>query len=158
MTFTEFLQETEMYETLGDLSEDGFEDLISTVLDGTDDALEEKLSILARKKKSSQMKRQQKKLQKAKALKAGKLATKGDIDKKARKAAIQIIRNKMTKGKTDLSVQDKERVEAKIQKMGAKITKIAKKQVKVVKKADSERRAAARAAKAGSITTKKEDT
>lgn len=135
MSFMLFLEE---YRILNSISEDDVDSIIEDL--DNEEALEEKLSLLARKKRSNLMKKLSKKLQKKKEQKLKKGPTKADIQSKARKDAIKIIKNKLTRGKTDLSPKEKERIEDRLSKLGNTITKIAKKQIKNVRDREKLRR------------------
>lgn len=139
MDFATFLEESLIIEAIDELSDDEMTDIAEDILND-EESLEEKLSILARKKRSNTMKRLSKKLSKAKERKLMTSPSKDDILKKARMSAVKIVKSKLMKGRTDLSPKEKERIEVKISKMGSKITKIAKKQIKTVRNREKERR------------------
>ena len=109
--------------------------------------LTEVLSRLARIKQSMRMKRNAKKLKTARDKKAKKSVTKEEVMSKTRKSVINKFKTKLAKGKTDLSPQEKEKIEKKISSKGiqSKIDKLTKRQFKAkrdeikIKKANARR-------------------
>lgn len=143
MEFMNFLSEeyeTELWENISELDESEIEELMEFSNLFESEELTEKLSIIARKKMGMLMKKNAKKIQKAKARKELKGATQDDLKRRARKAAVNIIKKKLTNGKTDLSNAEKEKIETKISKLGGLVNKIAKRQFKEVKKKESQKR------------------
>lgn len=154
-SFQEFLIEDDILDTLDQMEEAEFEEIIGLYLTEEDDnleALEEALSLAGRRKRSIAMRRLSKRMQRKKEQKLQRGVTKADIEKKARRAAINILKNKITKGRTDLSAKEKERVEDRLSKMGGAIEKIARRQLSKVKQHEKERRAAFRDAKAAAAS------
>lgn len=81
------------------------------------------------------MKKQAKKLAKAKEKKEKRIPSKDELMNRATKKAINMVKTKLLKGDTSPSIKQKEQIEDKIKKMGPKIKKMAQKQMKAVKAA-----------------------
>lgn len=144
--FIKFSDEDEVFDFLGDLSDEEYDNVMDFFLDDIDvpddfddaeyvydelDDLDEALTILGRRKRAAQMKRMARKLQRAKAIKSKKsVLTKDEITRKARQKAVNILRQKWSKGKDD--IKTKERIEQRLKRSKAAIEKLAKKQIKIV--------------------------
>ena len=104
-------------------------------------AFAEVLSKSARLKKAALMKRLAPKMAKKRAIKAKRAKTGKELKVKAQKAAVNIIKTKLTKGKAlaGLSVSEKERLEKMVKKKSAVIKKIAKKLIPKIKTKEKER-------------------
>lgn len=141
--FIKFSDEDEVFDFLGDLSDEEYDNVMDFFLDDIDvpddfdnaeyvyDDLDEALTILGRRKRAAQMKRMARKLQRAKAIKSKKsVLTKDEITRKARQKAVNILRQKWSKGKDD--IKTKERIEQRLNRSKNVIEKLAKKQIKIV--------------------------
>jgi hypothetical protein len=141
--FIKFSDEDEVFDFLSDLSDEEYDNVMDFFLDDIDvpddfddaeydyDDLDEALTILGRRKRGAQMKRMARKLQRAKAIKSKKsVLTRDEITRKARRKAVNILRQKWGKGKDD--IKTKERIEQRLKRSKAAIEKLAKKQIKIV--------------------------
>ena len=120
----------------------------------TDLELEEALNRVQRRKRAIAMRRARFKIRRGKLKAERKAATLAVLKKRARKAALKILKNKFAKGRNynDLSSAEKEVIDKRIEKISPKrIEAIARKLLKKVKQTDIDRR------KSMSAGPKKED-
>lgn len=133
----DYLVECEVIEDIDSLDDDEFDELVET-LDSDDEEIDlvlEKLSMVARRRRAMMMSRLSKRLQRAREKKEKRGVTKADIETRARRAAIKIIKNRLSRGRTDLSASEKEKIEAKLARMSKAIERLTRKQIQVVRAA-----------------------
>lgn len=146
-SFVDMIINDSLYEILETLDESEMTVIGNYIISESDssgcsDALEEALSLLGRRKLAMNMKKNAKKMQKAREHKMARGANKDDILSRARKSAINILRKKMSAGKDVLSISDKERIEKKLSSNNSQIAidKLARKQYAEFRDLDKKRK------------------
>lgn len=106
-----------------------------------EEKLFEALSRAARMKKARTMKRLAGKLAAKRKVAMKKRSTPEKIQQKARKAAIDVLKKKLSKGKNynELPDNQKQQIDKKIEKKKGAVERIAKKMVKVIRAKEAER-------------------
>ena len=108
-----------------------------------EEAVDEKLSMQARLRKSRVMKRNKAKLKLGRNRAARKFADMKTLKKRAKRQAYKTMYKKLSKGATNLAPGRKSEIEARLRKptMVSKINRTAKKLVKVVRQREKDRKA-----------------
>ena len=103
---------------------------------------DEALSMAARRKKAITMKKIQARLKVGRKKASMKVADKGRLEKRARKAARNAIAKKLTKGisKVDLTPARKAEIEKRLDKMQGKVGRLAKKMLPKIRKSELEKK------------------
>lgn len=101
--------------------------------------INEALTLAQRRKRKVIMRKLKTKIQRGKRIAARKKASPEKIDKRSQKQAREILKKKMTGGKTDLTYSQREKIEKRLEKRKAKIKSLAKKLKPSVRKKEAER-------------------
>jgi len=103
---------------------------------------DEALSMAARRKKAITMKKIQARLKVGRKKASMKVADKGRLEKRARKAARNAIAKKLTKGvsKAELTPARKAEIEKRLDKMQGKVSRLAKKMLPKIRKSELEKK------------------
>lgn len=103
---------------------------------------DEALSMAARRKKGLQMKKFAARLKMGRKKASMKVADKGKLEKRSRRAARNAITKKLTKGisKADLTPSRKAEIEKRLDKMSGKVGRLAKKMMPKIRKAELARK------------------
>lgn len=103
---------------------------------------DEALSMAARRKKAITMKKIQARLKVGRKKASMKVADKGRLEKRARKAARNAIAKKLTKGvsKVELTPARKAEIEKRLDKMQGKVSRLAKKMLPKIRKSELEKK------------------
>ena len=103
---------------------------------------DEALSMAARRKKGLQMKKFAARLKMGRKKASMKVADKGKLEKRSRRAARNAITKKLTKGisKAELTPSRKAEIEKRLNKMSGKVSRLAKKLMPKIRKAELARK------------------
>ncbi len=103
---------------------------------------DEALSMAARRKKAITMKKIQARLKVGRKKASMKVADKGKLERRSRKAARNAIAKKLTKGvsKAELTPARKAEIEKRLDKMQGKVSRLAKKMLPKIRKSELEKK------------------
>ena len=110
--------------------------------EAVEEPTDEALSMAARRKKGSQMKKFAARLKMGRKKASMKVADKGKLEKRSRRAARNAITKKLTKGisKAELTPSRKAEIEKRLNKMSGKVSRLAKKLMPKIRKAELARK------------------
>jgi hypothetical protein len=114
---------------------------VSTDVSTEDTEFDEALTMQARQKLKTAMRKNKAKIKRAKEIASKKKATPEKLEKRARKQAISVIKKKMLQGKdeSDLSYSARQSLEKRVAKKKGAVDKLTKKLIKKVRGDEQER-------------------